>query len=45
MPPSTVRFWPLGRLGAPRTRDACVFLASDLSRITGQNLTVDGACR
>jgi len=35
---------PLGRLGTPEdVGDACVFLASDLSRwITGQNLVVDG---
>jgi len=46
--PEGVASWtehaPLGRLGTPEdVGDACVFLASDLSRwITGQNLTVDG---
>lgn len=46
--PSGVASWiehaPLGRLGTPEdVGDACVFLASDLSRfITGQNLVVDG---
>jgi NAD(P)-dependent dehydrogenase (short-subunit alcohol dehydrogenase family) len=46
--PSGVTSWrehaPLGRLGTPEdVGDACVFLASDLSRwITGQNLVVDG---
>jgi NAD(P)-dependent dehydrogenase (short-subunit alcohol dehydrogenase family) len=46
--PEGVNSWidhaPLGRLGTPEdVGDACVFLASDLSRfITGQNLAVDG---
>jgi NAD(P)-dependent dehydrogenase (short-subunit alcohol dehydrogenase family) len=46
--PEGVASWtshaPLGRLGTPEdVGDACVFLASDLSRfVTGQNLVVDG---
>jgi 3-oxoacyl-[acyl-carrier protein] reductase len=46
--PEGVERWvskaPLARLGTPEdVGDACVFLASDLSRwITGQNLPVDG---
>jgi 3-oxoacyl-[acyl-carrier protein] reductase len=46
--PEGVERWvskaPLARLGTPEdVGDACVFLASDLSRwITGQNLSVDG---